>query len=83
MARSSAKPPTLRSTLAEPQRRTGGRLQFVRETVSELRKVVWPSRQETMRLTVLVIAISVAAGIFLGLVDLGFNQVFTRFFVGG
>ena len=83
MARPPTGPQSLRRALTEPRRRAGGRVQFVRETISELRKVVWPSRQEATRLTLLVIAISVVVGIFLGLVDLGLNQVYTRFFVGG
>jgi preprotein translocase subunit SecE len=46
------------------------------EVISELRRVTWPSRQETTRLTLMVIAVSVAVGTFLGLVDLGFAQLF-------
>ena len=52
---------------------------FLQETVSELRKSVWPTRQETARLTLVVIAVAVAMGLFLGLLDTllaeGFNQV--------
>ncbi len=43
---------------------------FSRESFSELRKVVWPGRQETARLTGVVIAFVTAVGIFLWLVDL-------------
>ena len=42
---------------------------FLQETVSELRKSVWPTREETARLTVVVIAVAVAVGLFLGLLD--------------
>ena len=52
---------------------------FLQETVSELRKSVWPSREETARLTVVVIALSVAAGFFLGGLDRVFAETFTRF----
>lgn len=45
------------------------------EVVGELRRVTWPSRQETMRLTIMVISVAVAIGIFLGLVDLGFSRL--------
>jgi preprotein translocase SecE subunit len=51
---------------------------FLQETVSELRKSVWPTREETARLTVVVIAVAVAMGLFLGLLDTvlaeGFSQ---------
>ena len=45
------------------------------EVVGELRRVTWPTRQETMRLTIMVISVAVAIGIFLGLVDLGFSRL--------
>ncbi len=37
----------------------------VRETRSELRKVVWPTREETIRLTIVVLTISAIIGIIL------------------
>jgi preprotein translocase SecE subunit len=43
---------------------------------SELRKVSWPSQRETMNLTVVVIALSVAVGLFLGGVDFIFQEFF-------
>ncbi len=46
------------------------------EVVSELRRVTWPSRQETMRLTLMVIAVSGAVGMFLGGIDIGFARLF-------
>jgi preprotein translocase subunit SecE len=46
---------------------------FVKEIISELRKVSWPSREDTVRLTVAVIVVSVAIGLMLGGVDLAFN----------
>jgi preprotein translocase subunit SecE len=50
-------------------------LRFVGETLSELRRVTWPNRQETMRLTLVVLSVSAAVGIFLGLVDLSFSRL--------
>ncbi len=43
---------------------------FVRETVGELRKVSWPSRQEAINLTIIVLIVMVIMSIFLWLVDL-------------
>lgn len=40
-----------------------------RETRSELRKVVWPTREETFRLTVVVILVSVVIGLILFVSD--------------
>lgn len=43
--------------------------QFFREVTSELKKVTWPTRQETIKLTIAVVAISVAVGLFIGGLD--------------
>jgi preprotein translocase subunit SecE len=51
---------------------------FVGETISELRRVTWPSRQETVRLTIMVISVAGAIGLFLGIVDLGFGELMDR-----
>lgn len=48
-----------------------------RETRSELRKVVWPTREETTRLTIVVIAISVAIGLILFVSDTIFLFLYT------
>lgn len=42
-----------------------------RETVGELRKVSWPTREETIYLTFVVIIVLFATAIVLGLVDAG------------
>lgn len=44
---------------------------YVRETVGELRKVSWPSRQEATNLTIIVLVVMIIMSIFLWLVDLG------------
>jgi preprotein translocase subunit SecE len=50
----------------------------LRETRSELRKVVWPSREETTRLTIVVIAISVTIGLLLFVGDSIFLFLYTQ-----
>jgi preprotein translocase subunit SecE len=47
----------------------------VRDVLAELRKVTWPTREETTRLGIAVIAVSIAMGILLGGVDVGFNWI--------
>ena len=44
--------------------------QFLFETRSELRKVVWPTRAQAINLTGLVIGVSIAVSIFVGVVDI-------------
>ena len=50
---------------------------FFGDVVSELRKVTWPSRQESTRLTMLVIALAAVMGVFLGAFDWLFARVFS------
>ncbi|PIR71668.1 MAG: preprotein translocase subunit SecE [Candidatus Nealsonbacteria bacterium CG_4_10_14_0_2_um_filter_37_10] len=46
---------------------------FLKEVQLEMKKVNWPTREETIRYTLMVIAVSVAVAIFLG----GFDFIFT------
>ncbi|MCL2831168.1 MAG: preprotein translocase subunit SecE [Betaproteobacteria bacterium] len=50
----------------EPGRRF---FEFTREAIAETKKVVWPSRKETMQLTGVVFAFVVIMAIFLWLTD--------------
>ncbi len=40
----------------------------VQDTRTELRKITWPTREETVRLTLVVIALSIVLAFFLGIV---------------
>ena len=42
---------------------------FLKEVQEELKKVVWPTRDEVIRLTFVVILISLIVGLFLGGID--------------
>jgi preprotein translocase subunit SecE len=44
--------------------------EFVREVIAEFRKVTWPSRQELINSTVVVVAVTVVVALFLGSVDI-------------
>ena len=48
-------------------------ISYIKESKDELKKVVWPSRKETIKYTLLVIGISVVMAIFLGAIDFGLN----------
>ena len=48
---------------------------FLRETRVELDKVVWPSRIQTIRLTVMVIIVTIVVGFFLGGLDYLLTQL--------
>jgi len=51
-------------------------IQFLKEARAELTKVVWPSKKETIRITIGVIALSLAVAVFLGAVDFGLTKLF-------
>ena len=53
---------------------------FYRETMGELRKVTWPTRQEALNLTGIVLAVTFGMSFFLGLVDYLFSRVFALVF---
>lgn len=48
------------------------RPRWIADIITELRKVVWPSWADTRYLTVVVLVVSVAIGLALGGLDLGF-----------
>lgn len=51
-------------------------VRLFQETRAELRKVVWPSRQETIRLTIVVIVISLVIGLYLFVGDFLFGWLY-------
>lgn len=59
----------------ERVQRDNALVRYFRETRAELRKVVWPSRQEATRLSLIVVSVLVAMSAFLGVVDYLFAQL--------
>ncbi len=49
------------------------RPRFVMDIISELRKVVWPSRQDTTYLTIVVLIVAAIVGAALGGIDIAFG----------
>ena len=64
-------------------KRSGPRFGFIRDTIAELKKVVWLSRQEVAYLTVLVLIVAITVGIILGIIDYGFTRLVNDVFIGG
>jgi preprotein translocase subunit SecE len=59
------------------ERRPPNRIQtFFRETIGELRKVNWPTRQEAWNLTKVVLVVMFSMSIFLGALDFLFSRMF-------
>jgi preprotein translocase subunit SecE len=51
-------------------------VRFFRETTGELRKVSWPTRQEALNLTLVVLVVTASMSLFLGLLDFLFTRLF-------
>lgn len=56
-------------------------ISYIRESRDELKKVIWPSRPETIKYTLLVIGISLGVALFLGAVDFGLNLLVEKLIV--
>ena len=52
---------------------------FFKEVRNELKKVIWPSKQEAIRLTTIVIGISLAVSFFIGFFDYLFTKLMELF----
>ncbi|MBI2514889.1 preprotein translocase subunit SecE [Candidatus Wolfebacteria bacterium] len=52
---------------------------YLQESRQEFRRVNWPTRQETIRLTLIVIGISLGVAVFLGILDFVFGYALEKF----
>jgi preprotein translocase subunit SecE len=50
-------------------------IRYIQETQAELRKVTWPTREEAIRLTFIVLAFTFIAMVFLGALDILFQRL--------
>jgi len=55
----------------EKTKRENAIQRMFRETVGELRKVSWPTREEATNMTIIVIVVMVITAVFFWLIDLG------------
>jgi preprotein translocase subunit SecE len=59
----------------------GSPVGFIKDTIAEIKRVTWPTREEATRLTVMVITVSVVVGVILGLFDIGFSNLVRKVFI--
>ncbi len=62
-------------------KRENALIRYFRETRAELRKVTWPTREQAIRLTLIVLAVTVFMAVLLGAIDYVFAALF-RLIVG-
>lgn len=53
-------------------------IKFLNEVKIELQKVVWPTAQDTIKYTVIVILFSLAVAMILGAADFGLLKIFEK-----
>ena len=50
-------------------------LEFIRQVQAETRKVVWPTRRETIMTAVMVVIMTSLLGVFFFIIDTGFEAI--------
>ena len=63
--------------------RLKSRFKFFGDIITELRKVIWPSRSELLRLTLLVLAVCIVVAVILGVMDFGFGRLIRIILLAG
>ena len=56
-----------------------GIVRYFRETRAELKKTTWPTQKEALNLTYIVLGVTVAFALFLGILDWVFSRIFQLF----
>ncbi|HVZ11159.1 MAG TPA: preprotein translocase subunit SecE [Candidatus Paceibacterota bacterium] len=54
-------------------------VQFFREVRAEMAKVVWPTQRQLVVYTLVVVGLSIGVAVVLGLLDLGFQTLLTKY----
>ena len=49
--------------------------QFFKDVITEFKRVQWPTRDATIRSTSVVVAVSLAIALYLGVADLGLSEI--------
>ncbi len=57
-------------------------IQFLREVKTELKKVTWPSRKDTLSGTAVVLVAVIIIAVFLGIVDFGLSSLVKQLLSG-
>ena len=69
-----------RSSKSTTHRKQNAIQRYISETIGELRKVSWPTRQEATNLTIIVIIVTLSMSAFLALLDFLFSRFFGLLF---
>jgi preprotein translocase subunit SecE len=53
---------------------------FIREVISELKKVIWPTQRQLINYTIIVLVFVVIVALIIAAFDFGFTQITLRIF---
>ncbi|MFA5778069.1 MAG: preprotein translocase subunit SecE [Candidatus Paceibacterota bacterium] len=56
-------------------------IEYLKETKTELKHVVWPPRSQTLYYTLIVVVLSVVISYYLGIFDFIFSQILQKIIV--
>jgi preprotein translocase subunit SecE len=66
-------------TTATGKKKENRFVRYFKQTRADLRKVTWPTRREAVRLTLIVLGVTVAMAAFLGVIDFVLTSAFALF----
>ena len=49
--------------------------QFLKDVIAEFKRVQWPTREATIKSTSIVVGVSLAVSLYLGIADLGLSDI--------
>jgi preprotein translocase subunit SecE len=64
-----------RSPVESREQSMANAFEFIQQVRAEAQRVVWPTRRETLITTLMVLALMVAASLFLLVVDFGLQEI--------
>jgi preprotein translocase subunit SecE len=67
------------STPMDLPKTRGGLKKVIQETMVELKKTTWPTKQEATRLTTVVVGVIVVMGLYMGALDMILSFIVKRF----
>ena len=56
--------------------------QFFKDVIAEFKRVQWPTREATIKSTSVVVGVSLAVALYLGITDLGLSDIMQMVIAG-
>jgi preprotein translocase subunit SecE len=71
-----------RAPQAKEAKRSSFLPRWLADIISELRKVVWPTREDVVYLTFVVVVVTIVLGAILGVIDIAFGWLIDELLLG-